>query len=63
MIAPALRGYVEDLEDAMLTARALGLYRTAERVHQALNEARAEVFEVIPPVTVEFTIGPVREQP
>jgi hypothetical protein len=54
---------VGEIEDLMLKARAQGLYRTTERLHTALNEARAEVFEVLPQFTVDFAIGPVREQP
>jgi hypothetical protein len=65
MINPkAYRDFVEGLETAMGRARALGLFRTTEKLHAALNEARAEQFEALPPqdVTIEFTAGPVREQ-
>jgi hypothetical protein len=53
-----------DLTERMQRARALGLYRTAEKIHKALRECRAETPEAMPlsPVTVTFKIGPVREQ-
>jgi hypothetical protein len=56
-------GIVSEIEALMLKARAQGLYRTTERLHTALNEARAEIFEVLPHFNVDFAIGPVREQP
>jgi len=65
MIADSLADYVRRLEAMMLEARQLGLYRTTEHVHTALNTARAEVFEVIvstPGITVSFAVGPIREQ-
>ena len=66
MIDERYADYLRLLEVAMVRARELGLYRTMEKVHLALNEARAEQYEVSPttnPVTVSLTIGPVREQP
>lgn len=55
---------LERLEDSMREARRLGMFRTAEKVHEALNIARSERFEADPAtdLTVEFTIGPIREQ-
>jgi len=57
---------LEGIEGLMVQARSLGLYRTTEKLHAALNEARSEQYEVIPPgpaITTEWVIGPVREQP
>ena len=56
--------FLARLELTMRQARALGLYRTTEKLHAALNEARSEMYEAIAeaPVTVDFTIGPVRER-
>lgn len=65
MINPkAYDEYLVALDDLMARGRALGLYRTAERVHEALKKARSERHEAAPrnPVTIEFQIGPVREQ-
>lgn len=65
MINPAAYdAFLEGLEDAMARARMLGLWRTAQQLHQALNEGRSERFEAQPtnvPV-VEFRVGPVTEQ-
>jgi len=56
--------FIHTLDEQMERARVLGLFRTAEKVHAALNEARSEQFEAAPrePVSVDFKIGPVREQ-
>jgi hypothetical protein len=57
---------LEAIEGLMAEARRLGLYRTTEKLHAALNEARSEQYEVTPPgpaITTEWVIGPVREQP
>ncbi len=65
MINPATYDEVlEDLEVLMRRMRRLGLSRTAGRVHAVLDEARAERYEAQPAglPTVEFTIGPIREQ-
>lgn len=65
MINPAAyTDFVASLDDAVARARMLGLYRTAERLHEALREARGEVHEAMPRdvPTVEWTVGPVSEQ-
>src|SRR5262245_52934568 len=61
--------FVNELEAMMREARRLGLYRTTESVHAALNIARSEMFEVLPTDTpsppagrVDFHVGPIREQ-
>jgi hypothetical protein len=65
MTIPELLAAIEALMGA---ARSLGLYRTTEKLHVALNEARSEQYEVMPPprpsagITTEWIIGPVREQ-
>jgi hypothetical protein len=53
--------YVNDLIILLHRARALGLYRTAKKVHKAVNEARSETFEAMPHLTatINFIIGPV----
>lgn len=58
--------FLESIEKLMARARTLGLYRTAKKLHKALDEGRSEQFEATPPsnrVTVKFKIGPVVEQP
>ena len=57
--------FLEQLDAAMVRARALGLWRTTEAVHRALNEARAEMWEATPRHVphVRLTVGPVTEQP
>ena len=56
--------FINEIEDEMFKARTLGLFRTAKKLHRALNEARSEMFEAIPDNTVhaEFKIGPVSKQ-
>ena len=61
--------FLAQMELTMRRARALGLYRTTEKLHAALNEARSEMYEAIAenpvtndPVTVDFVIGPVRDR-
>jgi len=55
---------LDTVEAAMTLARVLGMYRTAHRLHDALNEGRAEMFEALPKniPTVVFTIGPISQQ-
>ncbi|HJR01801.1 MAG TPA: hypothetical protein VKA83_09225 [Methylomirabilota bacterium] len=55
---------LDKVDDLVGEMRALGMYRTAELLHGALNEGRAERFEAQPrnAVTLEFTVGPIREQ-
>lgn len=65
MINPqAYQDFIDELERAIQGARHLGLFRTARRVHKALQTAREEQFEAQPPVdvTIEWVVGPVREQ-
>ena len=48
----------------MQTAHALGLYRTARKIHSALSEAKHERFEAQPPVIeIQFSSGAVENQP
>jgi hypothetical protein len=60
----AYQELAQRLEDEMARARALGLYRSAEKIHAALREVRAETPEAMPAGTPEVRIklGPVREQ-
>jgi hypothetical protein len=55
---------IDQIEMDMRQARNLGLFRSAEKLHLALNEARSERFEAQPAgvPTLEWHIGPVREQ-
>jgi hypothetical protein len=63
---PVYAEYLRDLEELMAAGRILGLYRTVDKLHAALNEARSEQYEANPPSprsgTVDWAIGPVREQ-
>ena len=68
-LAPVYVDFVRALEALMRDAHGLELYRTTEQLHAALNLARSEVFEVIPSngaptpaITVDFAVGPIREQ-
>jgi hypothetical protein len=67
-LTPPYRAFLEQLDALMVEARRLGLYRTTEGVHRALDTARSEVYEAIPPPTpapsvhVDFSVGPIREQ-
>lgn len=56
--------FLDAIEALMRQARSLGLYRTTEKLHAALNEARSETWEATPtnPVSVRWTIGPVTDQ-
>lgn len=56
--------FVSTIEDAMTRARVLGMFRTEERLHGALQEARSEMFEAMPKnvPTVVIRIGPVSNQ-
>jgi hypothetical protein len=56
------------LEQVMKEAHGLGLYRTAHVLHQALDSAQYERWEVSPSgaspsSTVTWRIGPISEQP
>ncbi len=64
MIVPDLyEAFVDGIEDQMVLARKLGLYRTAKRLHRALKVARGEIPEAMPRVPeIVFRTGPVREQ-
>jgi hypothetical protein len=66
-LAPELLKFLDSLHTLMFLSRELGLYRTTEQIHLALNEARSEVFEIIPvspPAFVtEMIVGPPYEQP
>jgi hypothetical protein len=67
-LAPELIKFLDTLHTTMFLARELGLYRTTEQLHMALNEARSEVFEIIPPSSgesyiTEMIVGPPYEQP
>jgi len=64
MIAPSVyQALVDDLDNKMVLARKLGLYRTAKRLHKALVVARWEIPEAMPRVPeIVFRVGPVREQ-
>jgi hypothetical protein len=56
---------IEQIETDMRQARNLGLFRSAEKLHAALNEARSERFEAQPtgvPTEAFLQVGPVREQ-
>lgn len=56
--------FVEQLEALMKQSHRLQLYRTQEKLHKALREARSEVVEVIPtnvPI-IKFIIGPIEDQ-
>ena len=59
---------IREIEDLMREARRLGMWRTTEGLHAALNTARSEVWEILPSdspatgPTVTFTIGPVTDQ-
>jgi hypothetical protein len=65
---PVYEEIIGQIEDLMLAAHALGLYRTSDKLHRALNEARSEQYEATPKsppaptATVDWHIGPVREQ-
>jgi hypothetical protein len=70
MIAPVYLDFVRALQALMQEAHGLELYRTTEQLHTALNTARTEMFEVPstggstpPEITVDFAVGPIREQP
>jgi hypothetical protein len=65
VINPAAYDTLNDqIEAIMRQARRLGLFRSAKKLHDALNEARSERFEAQPTdvPTIEWRIGPVREQ-
>lgn len=64
MIAPNVyQAFVDDLDDKVVLARKLGLYRTAKRLHKAKTVARGEIPEAMPRVPeIVFRVGPVREQ-
>jgi hypothetical protein len=55
---------IEQIRADMERSRNLGLFRTAEKLHAALSEARSERFEAQPTgvATIKWKIGPVREQ-
>ena len=55
---------LDHVDDAIVEMRKLGMFRTAEILHRALEEGRSERFEAQPKddVTIKFTFGPVREQ-
>ena len=57
---------VDALEQQMLKARAMGLVRTAKKIHKALVVARGEIPEVLPtpglPRARAVIIGPARKQ-
>jgi hypothetical protein len=56
--------YANTLEALVSKGRALGLWRTSEKVHDALNEARSETFEAMPRnmITLNIDIGPVTQK-
>ncbi len=56
---------LETVKDSMAEMRRLGMFRTAEQLHRALEEGRSERFEAQPDVdvTISFSVGPIREQP
>jgi hypothetical protein len=65
---PLYEDYLKAIQALMYQAHTLGLPRTRAALHQALDVARVEVWE-IPPATfaartpsVKFRIGPVSEQ-
>lgn len=60
----AYQQFADDLADLIPRARGLGLFRTAEKVHAALMEARSETFEAMPrdEVTINFVVGPFGRQ-
>lgn len=60
---PAIPAFVEEIKALMHEASRLDLVRTRAALHEALNIARVEMFELPPGPTVVFRIGPVREQP
>lgn len=64
MINPkAYDALIDQIETDMKRARTLGLFRSAEKLHAALNEARSERFEAQPEVPIlEWRIGVVTEQ-
>jgi len=65
VIVPAqYEAFVESIAQSVERARLLGLFRTAERLHEALREARSETFEAMPRNVAEivFTIGPVESK-
>ncbi|MGH2959210.1 MAG: hypothetical protein ACRDKE_06360 [Solirubrobacterales bacterium] len=59
-------GLVDELEQKMIKARALGLVRTSKKLHKALLTARGEIPEVLPPPGLPraraVIIGPSRKQ-
>jgi hypothetical protein len=65
-LAPSYQDFLRTLEALMREAHGLELYRTSARLHSALDTARAEVYEVIPSPaprgSVDFVVGPIREQ-
>ena len=65
MINPQAYDRALDSVDASIAEmRKLGMFRTAEQLHRALEEGRSERFEAQPreDVTIAFKVGPVREQ-
>jgi hypothetical protein len=57
--------FVNAIADLMDRGRALGLWRTTDELHRALNTARGEIWEAIPraPVLVTLIVGPIETQP
>jgi hypothetical protein len=58
------KDFVAKIDEMVTKARTLGLWRTSDKLHHALNEARSEMWEALPKNVpyVLFKIGPVKEQ-
>lgn len=62
MLPKTYRDFINSLEASMRKARDLGLFRTAKRIHRALEEARSEAVEAAPELPTVTTVISTGEQ-